>query len=186
MISYQTSSLVIGCYGNQVKYCYESESPMWSISFHKKYRMRNLGFFWVTKSHIIRYDCHITFNWLFIAAISSFKYFVKLQHAQRWSIKYWGVPSAFCEIGGQGRFWEQSVKMRLDVVDQFYGPTSVCIGLNLCLLMFTETSCSWKGVPVPRAIFITNFQISSEGHNKIFKYFYACLKREWSLYNKFQ
>ena len=74
--------------------------------------------------------------------------------------------------------------MRLDVVDPFYETTSVYIGFNLA--SFPETSCLWKGVPVPTAIVFHCFlKYHLKGTTKFYKEIHVGLKLEWGLYDKY-
>ena len=71
-----------------------------------------------------------------------------------WNPQYGGAPSAFCEVGVQEEFGHNLVSCGLIWLTGFMGQPLFALGL-ICV---PETSCLWKRVPVPTAIFFINFQ----------------------------
>ena len=94
------------------------------------------------------------------------------------------VPHPHFAMWGPGRIWVQSGYLRSDGVDRFYGPTSVCIGFNLCLFCFLRLPVSERGSQYQQ-LFHWFSKYKLKVSTEIYKEILAGLKLGWSLYDKY-
>ena len=82
---------------------------------------------------------------------------------------------------GPGRIWAQPGLLQSYVIHQFYWPTSVCIGFNLCLPCFQRLPVSKRGSQYQQQLFSLISKYKLKGTTKIGKQIHARLKLERSL-----